>query len=100
IDHGFAGLDEALIVTGTPPVSRDPGIGPLDHPPPGKDGEALHIVAALDDLKIDGKLPGRPPQNALVDGIGISAVHPAPGERREMVFSLTQRGPPWGPVTR
>jgi hypothetical protein len=49
-NEGGQGFGKVLEVLGETPVSAEPGEGALDHPAAREDDEALHVVAALDDL--------------------------------------------------
>ena len=39
--------------------SGEPGDGAFDHPTPGLDDEALHLIGSLDDLGLEIGLPAR-----------------------------------------
>ena len=45
------GLDEVLVVLGKAAVAAKPGEGPFHDPSARQHDEALHVVAAFDDLK-------------------------------------------------
>ena len=56
-NEGGQGFGKVLEVLSKPPVSAEPGEGALDHPAAWEDDEALHVVAALDDLHAQHRHP-------------------------------------------
>src|ERR1700724_2108936 len=77
-NEGGQGFGEILEVLGKTPVSAEPGEGALDHPAARQDDEALHIIAALDDLHAqDGQFGrGRLDLPGVVAAVGPDQFEP------------------------